>query len=148
VTHYIPDGFHTVTPFILVKRADQVIDFLQSAFGASEVYRLKHEDGSVWHSQVKIGDSMIMLGDVRDQYPSMPSSIYLYLPDVDAAYQSALQAGGTPIMPPDDQFYGDRTGGVRDPVGNVWWIATHIEDLSRGEMDRRAAKELEKRKSG
>jgi uncharacterized glyoxalase superfamily protein PhnB len=147
MTHHVPNGFHTVTPFILVKHADRVIDFLQRAFGASEIYRLKHEDGTVWHAQVKIDDSMIMLGDVQDQYPSMPSSIFLYLPDADAAYQSALKAGGISIMPPEDQFYGDRSGGVRDPVGNMWWIGTHIEDVSHGEMDRRAAKEMQKRKA-
>ena len=114
MTHHVPNGFHTVTPFILVKHADRVIDFLQRAFGASEIYRLKHEDGSVWHSQIKIGNSMIMLGDVQDNRHSMASSIYLYLPDADAAYQNAMKAGATSIMPPEDQFYGDRSGGVRD----------------------------------
>ena len=147
MTHHVPNGFHTVTPFILVKGADRVIDFLQRAFGASEIYRLKHEDGSVWHSQIKIGDSMIMLGDVQDKQPSMASSIYLYLPDADTAYQNALKAGGTSIMPPEDQFYGDRSGGVRDPIGNMWWTGTHIEDVSHDELDRRAAKELQKRKA-
>ena len=147
MTHHVPNGFHTVTPFILVKHADKVVDFLQQAFGATETYRLKHEDGSIWHSQVKLGDSMIMLGDVRDQYPPMPCSVYLYLPDADAAYQNALRAGGTSLMEPVDQFYGDRAGGVRDPVGNIWWIATHVEDLSHAEWDRRAAEEVRKRQA-
>ena len=144
----VPSGFHTVTPFILVKHADQVVDFLQRAFDATEIYRLKHEDGSIWHSQVKIGDSMIMLGDVQDQHPAMPSSIYLYLPDADAAFRKAVAAGGTPVIEPAEQFYGDRSGGVRDPAGNIWWVATHIEDLPHDEWDRRAAEELRKRKAG
>ena len=145
MAHYVPNGFHTVTPFILVKHADKVVEFLQRAFGAAEIYRLEHEDGSIWHSQVKLGDSMMMLGDVRDQYPPVPCSIYLYLPDSDAAYRNALREGATSLMEPADQFYGDRAGGVRDPIGNIWWIATHIEDLSHSEWNRRAADELNKR---
>ena len=146
--HHVPRGFHTVTPFILVKHADKVVDFVKRAFGAEELYRLKHEDGTIWHSQVKIGDSMIMLGDVRDEHPPMPSSIYLYLPDADSAYRSALAAGGASVMEPAPQFYGDRAGGVRDPVGNMWWVATRIEDLPHSEWDRRAAEETKKRAKG
>jgi PhnB protein len=142
----IPSGFHTATPFILVKDAHRVIDFLERAFGARERLRLKHRDGTVWHAQVQLGDSMIMLGDVQDRYPAMPSSIYLYLPNADAAYQLALKAGGTSVMEPENQFYGDRSGGVLDPAGNIWWIATHIEDVAPQDLERRAA-ELESRGS-
>jgi uncharacterized glyoxalase superfamily protein PhnB len=130
----------------MVKHAHTVVEFLEQGFGAEELYCLKHPDGTIWHSQVKVGDSMIMLADVRDEYPAMPSSIYVYVPDVDAVFARALKAGGTEIMSPEDRFYGDRSGGVRDPAGNVWWIGTHKEDVAPAELERRAAEELKKRK--
>ena len=136
----VPDGFRTVTPFVMVAGADQVIEFAQCAFDAKQVQRLDHDDGTVWHAQLQIGDSMIMLGDVRDKYPAMPCCIYLYLPDVDATYRRALEAGGEAVIAPADQFYGDRSGGVRDVTGNIWWLATHIEDVPPLELERRARK--------
>lgn len=136
----VPDGFRTVTPFIMVNGADRVIEFAQRAFDAKQLQRLDHDDGTVWHAQLQIGDSMIMIGDVQDKYPAMPCSIYLYLPDVDAAYRQALEAGGEEVIAPADQFYGDRSGGVRDATGNIWWLATHIEDVPPLELERRARK--------
>jgi len=133
----IPDGFHTVTPYLLVKDGAKLIDFLQKAFGAEQVERMDSPDGAVRHAQLKVGDSFVMLGD--PQGDAMPASLYLYVPDCDAVYERALTAGATSITEPADQFYGDRNAGVTDPCGNVWWIGTHIEDVSNEELLRRAA---------
>lgn len=133
----IPEGFHSVSPYILVKDGAKLIDFLKSAFDAEQIERLESPDGRVKHAQVKIGDSMVMLGEPQGE--AMPASLYLYVPDCDATYASAIGAGATSIMEPADQFYGDRGAGVTDPCGNIWWIGTHIEDVSPDELQRRAA---------
>lgn len=135
----IPDGFHTVTPYLMVADAAKLIDFLTAAFGAQELVRHALPDGRVMHALVKVGDSMIMMGEATpEQGGPMPASTYLYVPDVDAVHASAVAAGGTSLMAPADQFYGDRSGGVRDAWGNMWWIGTHIEDVSSEELQRRA----------
>jgi uncharacterized glyoxalase superfamily protein PhnB len=95
-------------------------------------------DGKVMHASLKIGDSMLMLGGAGDQWPAMPATVYVYVPDVDAAYKRALQAGAKSLREPQDQFYGDRTGGVADDQGNQWWIGTQIEVVSEEELQRRA----------
>lgn len=133
----IPDGFHSVSPYILVKDGAKLIDFLKAAFDAEQVERLETPDGRVKHAQLQIGDSMVMLGAPQDD--GMPSSLYLYVPDCDATYASAMAAGATSLMEPEDQFYGDRGAGVTDPCGNLWWIGTHIEDVPPDELERRAA---------
>jgi PhnB protein len=133
----IPDGFHSVSPYILVKDGAKLIDFLKAAFDAQQIERLETPDGRVRHAQLKIGDSMLMLGE--PQGAAMPASLYLYVPDCDATYASAMAAGATSIMEPEDQFYGDRGAGVTDPHGNLWWIGTHIEDVPPDELERRAA---------
>ncbi|MGL5168610.1 MAG: VOC family protein [Afipia sp.] len=136
----IPDGFHTVTPYVIVEGAGKTIEFLQQAFGAklnSEV--TKRPDGTIMHATLKIGDSMVMLADASEHAKASPIMLYLYVPNVDAAYQLALKAGGTSIMEPSDQFYGDRSGGVKDHAGNSWFIGTHIEDVAPAELKKRAA---------
>jgi PhnB protein len=133
----IPEGFHTVTPYLLVTDARRLIEFLKQAFGAELVHLSTRPDGGVMHAQVRIGDSPVMMGEVTGEWKPMLGSLYLYVPDTDAVYRRALQAGGTSVMEPADQFYGDRNAGVKDPVGNVWWIGTHIEDVSEEEMARR-----------
>jgi len=95
-------------------------------------------DGSIGHAEVRIGDSVIMLSDARDQWKPLQSAVYLYVPDTDVVYRRALEAGATSVMEPADQFYGDRNAGVQDPAGNFWWIGTHQEDVSREELERRA----------
>jgi PhnB protein len=95
-------------------------------------------DGSIGHAEVRIGDSMVMLGQARDEWKARPGTLYLYVPDVDATYRRALAAGGASLREPTTQVYGDRSGGVEDPVGNQWWMATHVEDVSPEEIDRRA----------
>jgi uncharacterized glyoxalase superfamily protein PhnB len=134
----IPDGFHTVTPYLTVPGVARLIDFLKQAFDATEMHRHLRPDGTVQHAQVKIGDSMVMMGEPQDPWKPVPAVIFLYVNDVDAAYQRAIQAGATSLREPADQFYGDRMGGVQDPSGNQWWVATHIEDVSPEELKRRA----------
>ena len=135
----IPDGYHTITPYLTVQGAGQLIDFLKLAFDAQETERITAPDGAIAHAEVRIGDSIVMMSDAGGERAPMPSGLYLYVNDTDAAYKSALRAGATSIMEPADQFYGDRSAGVKDPAGNHWWIATHKEDVSPEELKRRAA---------
>lgn len=137
----IPEGYHSVTPYLVVDDAGRLIAFLKQAFQAVEMHCMQGPDGRVRHAEVRIGDSMIMLGEAQGEWKSMPCALYLYLENCDAVYQRALKAGATSIREPADQFYGDRQGGVKDPCGNQWWIATHIEDVSPEEIARRAAKQ-------
>ncbi len=134
---FIPDGYHTVTPYLTVGEPDALIAFLQRAFGAE--LRLKHTDehGRTRHAEVQLGDSRIMIGGARGEWKPLPSMIYLYLPDCDASYQRALDAGAKSLQPPTTHFYGDRGAGVQDASGITWWISTHVEDVSDEEMQRR-----------
>lgn len=141
----IPEGFHTVTPYLMVQEASKLIDFLKQAFEAEEIYRQNMPDGTVMHAQLRIGDSMLMMSDATSQHKPMPSMIYLYVEDVDAVYNRALKAGATSLRKPTDEFYGDRSGGVKDQFGNQWRIGTHIEDVPPEEMEKRA-EELMKQK--
>ena len=137
-TQHIPAGYHSVTPYLVVENAKQLIEFLEQAFGAEVTERMARADGSIGHAEVRIGDSVIMLSDARDQWKPLQSAVYLYVPDTDVVYRRALEAGATSVMEPADQFYGDRNAGVQDPAGNFWWIGTHQEDVSREELERRA----------
>ncbi len=134
----IPDGVHTVTPYLLAESVPQLIDFVKKAFGAQELMRLPRADGSIMHAQVKIGDSLLMLTEPGGIFTLMPTMMYLYVPDADTTYRQALAAGATTMMEMADQFWGDRMGTVRDPLGNIWSIATHQEDVSPDEIARRA----------
>ncbi len=136
----IPDGYHSVTPYLLVEGAQSLIDFMKEAFGATERFRMEAPGGKIGHAELEIGDSVIMLADAStsDQGTPMPAMINLYVEDVDKTYQQALEGGATSVREVANQFYGDRNGGVRDPYGNVWWIATHVEDVSPEEMERRS----------
>lgn len=133
----IPDGYHTVTPYLTVTNAAQLIDFLLKAFSATLKYQMKDDSGNVRHAEMQIGDSMVMIGQARDEWVPKPASFYLYVPDCDALYKSALAAGGKSVQEPATQFYGDRHSAVDDPQGNTWWIATHVEDVSPQEIERR-----------
>ncbi len=135
----VPDGFHTVTPYLVVRDAGRLLDFLVRAFGAEVIERMASPDGIVRHAQLKVGDSMIMLGTAPPDRPPMTTMIYLYVDDADAVYRRAVAAGGVSVLEPVDQFYGDRHGAVADEFGNEWWIASHVEDVSPEEMERRAA---------
>ena len=137
--NHVPKGFGTVTPFLTVKDAARLIEFMKQAFGAQVAFRMDGPNGTVAHAEVKIGDSMLMIGEAPEGQ-EVRSMLHLYMPDTDAVYKSALDAGAVSIREPADQFYGDRSGGVRDFCGNQWWIATHIEDVSMEEMQRCMAK--------
>jgi PhnB protein len=143
----IPKGYHTATPYLIVKDAARAIEFYKKAFGAMELMRMPGAGGKIGHAEIKIGDSPIMLAD---EVPGMgfrspesiggsPVSILLYVEDVDAVFNEAVAAGAKVQRPVADQFYGDRSGGVTDPFGHVWYIATHKEDVSPEEMKKRAA---------
>lgn len=133
----IPDGYHTVTPYLTVADAEAQIDFLKKAFSAVETYRHKDDEGKVGHAEVRVGDSMLMIGQAHDQWTPRPAMFYLYVEDVDAVYKRAVGAGGKSIHEPVNQAYGDRSGGVEDSLGNQWWVATHVEDVSSEEITRR-----------
>ena len=134
----IPDGYHTVTPYLTVQGVPKLIDFLKQAFEAQEIERMLQPDGTIRHAEVRIGDSVVMMGEAGGENQPMPSAIYLYVTDTDAVYKRALQAGATSLMEPVDQFYGDRSAGVKDSSGNYWWIATHKEDVPLEELKKRA----------
>ena len=133
----IPEGYRTVTPYLIVTDPAALVGFLERAFDAVETERTTAPDGRVMHAAVRVGDSMLMMGGANERYPPRPGTVYLYVPDVDATYERATAAGGTSLMEPADQFYGDRNGGVEDPWGNQWWIGTHVEDVPPAELERR-----------
>jgi PhnB protein len=141
----IPDGYHTVTPYLIVQGAAKAIDFYKQAFGATEIMRMPMPDGKIAHAEIKIGDSPVMLADESPQMGyrnpkalgGTPVSLLIYVEDVDTVFERAVSSGGTPVRPVKDQFYGDRTGTLTDPFGHVWSISTHKEDVSSDEMQRR-----------
>ena len=139
MTQPIPAGFHSVTPYVTVKGAAKTIEFLKQAFGAQLDHEpVKRPDGAIMHATLKVGDSMVMLAEESAQAKAAPTALYLYVPNADTVYQTAIKAGAKSIMEPSDMFYGDRSGGVKDPAGNSWFIATHKEDLSTQELTKRA----------
>jgi PhnB protein len=139
----IPDGYHTVTPYLTVADAEAQIDFLKGAFGAQETYRHSDDKGHVGHAEMRLGDSMIMLGQAREQCTPRQATFYLYVEDVDAVYKRAVAAGGKSLREPTNEAYGDRSSGVEDSQGNQWWIGTHVEDVSPEEIQRRYQKQAE-----
>jgi PhnB protein len=135
----IPQGYHSITPYLTVRGAPKVIEFLRQAFGAQFTHEpMKRPDGNIMHAELKIGDSRVMIAEESEQMKASPSSLYLYVPDVDATYQRAVKAGGKSVTEPVDMFYGDRFGSVKDSSGNSWNVATHIEDVPEKELATRA----------
>jgi PhnB protein len=141
----IPDGYHSVTPYLIVKGGDRAIEFYKRAFGATERFRMAQPDGKIGHAEIDIGDSCVMLADESDMirgpdsFGGSPVTILLYVEDVDATVKRAVEAGAKLTRPVENQFYGDRTGGITDPFGHVWYVATHVEDVPPDELQRRAA---------
>jgi PhnB protein len=148
----IPEGYHTVTPYLIIRGAAKAIDFYKKAFGATELFRMAQPDGRIGHAELKIGDSPIMLADEHPQmgakspeaFGGSPVSILLYVEDVDKVFNQAVAAGAKVERPVQNQFYGDRSGGVKDPFGHSWYLSTHIEDVSHAEMERRAKEAMKK----
>lgn len=134
---YKPQGYHTLTPYLVVKDAQKQLDFLKQAFDAKVDFVHKRGD-MIGHASLQIGESKVMLGQSFGEYPPLPAAVYMYVPDCDAVYNKALAAGASSKMAPTDMFYGDRNAGVEDMNGNQWWIGTHIEDVSDEEVERRA----------
>ena len=148
----IPQGYHSITPYLVVKGAAQAIEYYKKVFGATELVRMPGPNGTIGHAELKIGDSNIMLAD---ENPSMgqghasattvggsPVSLYLYMPDVDSVFKRATDAGAKILRPVENQFYGDRSGFIQDPFGHLWGLATHVEDVSPAEMKERMKKAM------
>jgi PhnB protein len=148
----VPHGYHTVTPYLIIKGAADAIDFYKKAFGATELVRMAQPGGKIGHAEIRIGDSPVMLADEVPQMKHLspqtlggtPVSILLYVEDVDARFKRAVAAGAKVVRPVVDQFYGDRSGTLQDPFGHVWTIATHKEDVPPDEMERRMAEMMRK----
>lgn len=137
----IPAGYSTVTPWIIVKGAVQLIDYLKAAFEAQELARVPNEDGTIGHAEVQIGDSVVMMFDARPEWPATPSFLRLYVEDADAVFQQAVAAGGSVVTEVTELFWGDRIGRVRDPFGNIWWIQARVETIDPEEMQKRAGEQ-------
>ena len=146
----IPKGYHTATPYLIIRGAAQAIEYYQKAFGAREITRMAGPDGKIMHAEIQIGDSMIMLADENPAWDvkspqalgGSPVSVFLYVPDVDATFQQAVTHGATANMPVQDMFWGDRFGKLTDPFGHVWEVATHKEDLTLEEIMERSKKAM------
>jgi PhnB protein len=134
----IPEGYNTVTPYLIVEGAQKLIDFLKQGFDAAERFSMPGPLGKIGHAEVQIGNSVVMLADASPRWKSTKTMLYLYVEDVDAVYKKAVAAGGKSVMEPANQFYGDRSAGVEDAFGNHWGIATHVEDVPPDELERRA----------
>jgi PhnB protein len=147
MTKAIPEGYHAITPYLMVKRAAEAIEFYRRAFGAVERERMQGPGGRIRHAEITIDCSRVMLADEHPEIGALgpetiggsPVGLHLYVEDVDAVVARAVAAGATLTRPVADQFYGDRIGGITDPFGHRWFIATHKEDLTKDELHRRAA---------
>lgn len=137
--NYIPKGNNAVCPYLTVRGAESQMKFMRDVFGAEEVMRTNRPDGTLGHAEVRIDDSIVMLGEATEQWIAMPCILHVYVEDADKTYKRVLKAGAESLMEPADQFYGNRSAGVKDPAGNIWWLATLIEELSGEEIQRRAA---------
>ena len=141
----IPDGYHSVTPYLIIKGAAQAIEFYKKAFGATELMRFPGPNNTIAHAEIKIGDSPVMLADEGMEFKSpqsvggSPVGLMIYVPDVDIVFKQAVSAGAKSTRAVQDQFYGDRSGNLTDPFGHTWTVATHKEDVSSEEMQRRMA---------
>ena len=135
---FTPAGYASVTPYLVVSGASDLIEFAKQTFQATEMQRMSMPDGSLMHAEIRIGDSVIMLADASPVWPALSAMLHVYVPDVDACYARALAAGASTVREPEDQFYGDRSASVRDQSGIMWAIATHVEDVSPEETERRA----------
>jgi len=147
-----PQGYHTLTPYMTVRNARAAIDFYKKAFGAEKVLQLDTADGTIAHAEIRIGDSVVMLSEENEAWGTKsplslggsPMFLMAYVADVDAAFRRAIDAGATEVRPVADQFYGDRSGTLKDPYGHQWTLSTHIEDVSEAEAQKRMEAEFAK----
>jgi PhnB protein len=146
----VPDGYHTLTPYLVIRDAAKAIEFYEKAFGAKETFRMPGPGGKIMHAELQIGDSMLMLAEEMPEYGAKspqalggsPVNVFLYVEDADKVFNQAVAAGATVTMPLADQFWGDRYGKLADPFGHQWSVATHKEDVAPEEMAKRAAKAM------
>ncbi|WP_188192687.1 VOC family protein [Nonomuraea sp. SYSU D8015] len=133
----IPEGYTTVTPWLIGHDTAGLIEWIKNAFDAVELGRFTDDEGRIGHAEVRIGNAIVMLFDAAPDWPPTPGFLRLYVPDADATHRRAVEAGGTSVTEVTHLYFGDRVGRVRDPFGNLWWIQTHIEDVSPEELERR-----------
>jgi PhnB protein len=149
----IPEGYHSITPYLMFSGAAKALDYYQKVFGATEIMRMEAPDGKIGHAEIRIGDSVIMLADEAPEVKALspktvggtPVGLMLYVENVDDVFKRAVAAGGTVIQPLEDKFYGDRSGTLVDPFGHMWMLATHKEDVAPEEMERRAQTAMKER---
>lgn len=144
----VPEGHHTVTPYLIVTDATAMLAFLERAFAAEVLLRTPDANGRVSHAEARIGDSRVMVGEATGEWPPTRAMLHLYVDDVDAWFRRAVQAGARPVREPETMFYGDRSGGVEDVFGNQWWIATRVENVSTEEMERRGREQAARAGTG
>lgn len=149
----IPEGYHSITPYLMFSGAAKALDYYKKVFGATEIMRMEAPDGKIGHAEIRIGDSVIMLADEAPEMKALspktvggtPVGLMLYVENVDDVFERAVAAGGKAIQPLEDKFYGDRSGTLVDPFGHMWMLATHKEDVSPEEMERRAQAAMKER---
>jgi|EndMetStandDraft_4_1072995.scaffolds.fasta_scaffold229214_1 PhnB protein len=142
---FIPEGYPQLSPYLIVDEPAALIQFIADVFGAKETRRHEDDKGRIAHAEMRIGDAVIMMGGASEAWPAAPAAMYVYVEDTDAAYQRGLAAGATSLQEPADQFYGDRSAGIRDRFGNQWFIGTHLEKVSEEELKRRSDEHLANR---
>jgi PhnB protein len=133
----IPEGYHTITPYLIVEGAGKLIEFIENVFEGKVTTKIQDDSGRINHAEMKVGDSMLMLAEASEEWKPTKTMLHLYVEAVDETYQKALDAGAESVKEPNDQFYGDRNSSVKDAFGNIWGISTHIEDVSDEEIERR-----------
>lgn len=141
----VPEGFRTVTPYVVVEDATRFMEFIEKSFNGKITFVMRQDDHKVMHATVQIGDSTIMVCDAMETTPAQPTILYLYVEDPDQLFKKATQAKATVVHEMEDQFYGDRVGAVKDEWGNVWWIGKHVEDVDQKELERRSKIVLKER---
>jgi PhnB protein len=145
MVQFKPDGYHSITPYLIIRDAGRAIDWYKTVFGAEEIMRMAGPDGKIGHAELKIGDTIMMLGDEGGPYKSpqalgdSPIGLMLYVKDVDVVFHRAMQNGARQKQALENKFYGDRSGGFYDPFGHSWMVSTHIEDVTPEEMEKRMA---------
>ena len=140
----IPENYPRVSPYLIVKDCSKTIEFLKYVFDAVEREKMEMPDGTINHAEVTIGDSVIMMGKATENHQPQNIMLYIYVEDTDAVYERAIEKGAVSVMEPADQFYGDRNAGVKDGDGVNWWMATHVEDVSQEEIQKRNAERAKK----
>ncbi len=142
----VPEGFHTVTPYLIVDDAQGLMEFITNAFDGKVTFVMKRDDNKIMHATMSIGNSTVMISDTMEGMEAQRGMLYLYLEDADKVFKKAIEAKASAVREPITEFYGDRAGAVKDAWNNVWWIATHVEDIEEKELEKRAVQAMQERK--